>query len=249
MHKRTAPAILALSLLLLCSDAAFAVPIPKISIGVSQSNNPQELATSLQIMLLLSVLSLAPAILMLLTSFTRIIIVLSFLRQALGTPTIPPNQVLLSFALFLTFITMSPVITKIYKNAYKPFIEKKISQSVAAKNAIEPVREFMFRQTREKDIKLFMNASKLPKPRVRNDIPTMILIPSFAMSELKTGFEMGFALFLAFIIIDMVVASILMSLGMMMIPPMMVSLPIKILIFVMADGWYLVAQSLIQSIR
>ncbi len=236
-------------LLLFCSDVSYAAPVPKISLGISQSNNPQDLATSLQIMLLLTILSLAPAILMLLTSFTRIIIVLSFLRQALGTPTIPPNQVLLGFALFLTFITMSPVVTRIYQNAYKPFMEKRISQSVAAKNAIEPVREFMFRQTREKDIKLFMEASKLPKPRVRNDIPTMILIPSFAMSELKTGFEMGFALFLAFIIIDMVVASILMSLGMMMIPPMMVSLPIKILVFVMADGWYLVAQSLIQSIR
>ena len=249
MKIRAISVIASIPLLLLSFEAAAAAPIPKISLGISQSNNPQDLATSLQIMFLLTILSLAPAILMLLTSFTRIIIVLSFLRQALGTPTIPPNQVLLSFALFLTFITMSPVINQIYKNAYKPFVEKKISQSVAANNAIEPVREFMFRQTREKDIKLFMNASKLPKPRVKKDIPTMILIPSFAMSELKTGFEMGFALFLAFIIIDMVVASILMSLGMMMIPPMMVSLPIKILIFVMADGWYLVAQSLIQSIR
>jgi len=249
MRIRALSVIASIPFLLLSFEAAAAAPIPKISLGISQSNNPQDLATSLQIMFLLTILSLAPAILMLLTSFTRIIIVLSFLRQALGTPTIPPNQVLLSFALFLTFITMSPVINQIYKNAYKPFVEKKISQSVAANNAIEPVREFMFRQTREKDIKLFMNASKLPKPRVKKDIPTMILIPSFAMSELKTGFEMGFALFLAFIIIDMVVASILMSLGMMMIPPMMVSLPIKILIFVMADGWYLVAQSLIQSIR
>lgn len=249
MRIRALSIVVSIPLLLLSFEAAAAAPIPKISLGISQSNNPQELATSLQIMFLLTILSLAPAILMLLTSFTRIIIVLSFLRQALGTPTIPPNQVLLSFALFLTFITMSPVINQIYKNAYKPFVEKKISQSVAANRAIEPVREFMFRQTREKDIKLFMNASKLPKPRVKKDIPTMILIPSFAMSELKTGFEMGFALFLAFIIIDMVVASILMSLGMMMIPPMMVSLPIKILIFVMADGWYLVAQSLIQSIR
>jgi len=186
---------------------------------------------------------------MLLTSFTRIVIVLAFVRQAIGTQQIPPNQVLISLALFLTFITMSPVINDVYRNAYKPFTEKKISQQTAYNRAIKPVRDFMFRQTRQKDISLLMEASRLPRPKSREDVPTMVLIPSFALSEMKTGFEMGFALFLAFIIIDMVVASILMSLGMMMIPPMMISLPMKILIFVMADGWHLIAKSIIQSFR
>jgi flagellar biosynthesis protein FliP len=247
--KKISTALVSLLFIVKGNSWAAAVAIPKVSLGVSSSQNPQDLAASLQIVMILTVLSLAPAILMLLTSFTRIIIVLSFVRQAIGTQMIPPNQVLISFALFLTFITMSPVITEIHQNAYKPYVEKKISQSQAFNNAMNPMREFMFRQTRQKDIALIMEASKLPHPKSRKDIPTMALIPAFALSELKTGFEMGFALFIAFLIIDMVVASILMSLGMMMIPPMMVSLPLKILIFVMADGWYLVAKSLIQSIR
>jgi len=244
--------VFSLALWLISSGMAYAAPpvtLPKVSLGVTSTQNPGDIATSLQILVFLTVLTLAPAILMLLTSFTRIVIVLAFVRQAIGTQQIPPNQVLISLALFLTFITMSPVINDVYRNAYKPFIDKKISQKAAFDRAIRPVRDFMFRQTRQKDIALLMEASRLPRPKSRDDVPTMVLIPSFALSELKTGFEMGFALFLAFIIIDMVVASILMSLGMMMIPPMMISLPMKILIFVMADGWHLIAKSIIQSFR
>lgn len=235
----------------LLTSSSYAAPltIPKISIGVTQSSNPQDLSLSMQILFILTILSVAPSIIILMTSFTRIVIVLSFVRQALGTQMIPPNQVLLSFALFLTYVTMSPVINQINKTAYTPYIEKKISQTQALNKAMDPVREFMFRQTREKDIALLMEASRLPKPKKKGDIPTMILVASFVMSEMKTGFEMGFALFIAFIIIDMVVASVLMSLGMMMIPPMMVSMPLKILIFVLADGWNLVTKSIIQSFR
>lgn len=249
-HRVCTFAWLFLFILLLTSSAMGApADLPKLSIGISQSQNSQDIAMSLRIILFLSVLSLAPAIIMILTSFTRIIIVLAFVRQAIGTQQIPPNQILISFALFLTFVTMTPVITDIHQNAYKPMMENKISQQEALKKTMKPLREFMFKQTRKKDIALLMEASRLPQPRSKDDVPTMVLIPSFVLSELKTGFEMGFALFIAFIIIDMVVASILMSLGMMMIPPMMVSLPLKIMIFVMADGWHLVAKSLIQSLR
>lgn len=239
-------------LFLLCNHCGYTAPpmaIPRINIGITPSQNPQEVALSLQIFMLMTILTLAPAFVMLLTSFTRIVIVLSFLRQALGTQMIPPNQILISLALFMTFLIMSPTISEINKTAYKPYLEQKITQKEAISKAMEPIRGFMFRQTREKDIALFMKAANLPAPKKKKDVPNVVLIPAFAISELKTGFEMGFALFIAFIVIDMVIASILMSLGMMMLPPMMISLPLKVLLFVMADGWHLVVKSLIESFR
>jgi flagellar biosynthetic protein FliP len=239
-----------LFLLALCRSAYGAdASFPGLRISLTGGKSPGDLAVSLQILLALTVLSLAPAIFMVLTSFTRIIIVLGFVRQALGTQQIPPTQVLISFGIFLTFATMYPVISRINDVACRPYLQKKLSRTQALGRAQGPIREFMFRQTRTRDINLFMRAAKLKSPRSKDEVPTSLLIPAFVMSEMKTGFEMGFALFISFLIVDMAVASILMSLGMMMIPPMSVSLPLKILLFVLADGWFLVAKSLIESVR
>jgi len=221
--------------------------IPSIKIDWGGSNSKDEVASSLQILILITILSLAPAILIMMTSFTRIIIVLSFLRHAIGTQQIPPNQVLVSFALFLTFLTMYPTFKEVNRNAIKPYMEGAITQKRAISRAEVYMRRFMFKQTREKDLELFLYASETPQPNSKKDIPTMVLIPSFILSELRTAFTMGFTLFITFVIIDMVVASVLMSVGMFMLPPMMISLPIKIMIFVMVDGWYLVVKSILFS--
>lgn len=221
--------------------------IPRVRIDWGGSNSRDEVASSLQILILITILSLAPAILIMMTSFTRIIIVLSFLRHAIGTQQIPPNQVLVSFALFLTFLTMYPTFKLVNQSAIKPYMEGSISQKKAFVRAESYMRQFMFRQTREKDLELFLYASDTTRPNSKKDIPTMVLIPSFILSELRTSFTMGFTLFITFVIIDMVVASVLMSIGMFMLPPMMISLPIKIMIFIMVDGWYLVVKSIIFS--
>ncbi|MFN2528315.1 MAG: flagellar type III secretion system pore protein FliP [Candidatus Baltobacteraceae bacterium] len=223
------------------------VPIPNINIGLGQAHSPSQVASSLQILLLLTVVSLAPTLLVLLTSFTRVVVVLSFVRTALGTQQVPPNQVLVGLALLLTFFIMNPVITDINKNALQPYMKQKISQSVALDRAAVPLRKFMFRQTREKDIQLFYSMSKEPRPKEQKDVPSYILIPSFVISELKTAFEIGFAIYVPFIVIDMVVASILLSMGMMMIPPIIISLPFKILIFLLVDGWNLTVAAIFQS--
>jgi len=223
------------------------VTVPKIALSVNPAENPKDVAATLQIVLLLTILTLAPAILMLMTSFTRIVIVLSFLRQALGSQQIPPNQILIGLALFMTFFLMRPVGTEIYDKAWKPYSENKITLDKAVDEAVKPVRQFMFKQTREKDLALFIYLSKSPRPKNPNDVPTTVLIPAFVISELKTAFTVGFIIYVPFLIIDMVVASTLMSMGMMMLPPVMISLPFKILLFILVDGWHLLARALIVS--
>jgi flagellar biosynthesis protein FliP len=223
------------------------IPIPNINIGVGQAKSPHDVVGALQIMLLLTVLSIAPTLLVMVTSFTRIIIVLSFVRTAIGTQQSPPNQVLSGLALLLTFFVMAPVIKDVNANAVQPYLKGSISQQVALDRGAAPLRKFMFRQTREKDLQLFYSISKEPRPAEQKDVPTFILIPAFVISELKTAFEIGFALYVPFIVIDMVTASILLSMGMMMIPPILISLPFKILIFILVDGWNLTVAALFQS--
>jgi flagellar biosynthesis protein FliP len=222
-------------------------PIPTIKIGVGEAKDPEEVSVVLQILILLTVLSLAPAILIMMTSFTRLIVVFSFLRHALGTQTMPPNQILIGLSLFLTFFIMTPVWETVNEKAIIPYKEKKISQSVALEEAVKPVRLFMFKQTREKDLALFVNLAKIPRPKNREDIPTTVLLPAFMISELKTAFQIGCILYIPFLIVDMVVSSVLLSMGMMMLPPVMVSLPFKIILFVLVDGWNLIVGSLVKS--
>ncbi len=221
--------------------------IPAVKIGVEDAKHPGEVSITLQILFLLTILTLAPAILIMMTSFTRLVIVFSFLRHALGIHQMPPNQVLIGLSLFLTFFIMSPVWQSIKVNAYDPYMEKKLSQEKAFEEAIKPLRAFMFKQTREKDLALFIGLSKMPKPKSMEEIPTTVLLPSFMISELKTAFQMGFVLFIPFLVIDMVVSSILLSMGMMMLPPVMISLPFKVLLFVLVDGWHLIVGSLVKS--
>jgi flagellar biosynthetic protein FliP len=228
-------------------EAAPMIPVPNINIGVEAANNPKDVALSLQILFTLTVLTLAPSILIMMTSFTRIIVVLSFLRSALATQQMPPNQVLIGLALFLTFFTMSPYIDQVNKNALQPYVAGTITQETAVKEALKPMREFMFKQTRENDLALFVNLSELPRPESPDDVSTATLIPAFIISELKTAFQIGFLIYIPFIVIDMVVASTLMSMGMMMVPPVMISLPFKILLFILVDGWHLLIRSLITS--
>jgi flagellar biosynthetic protein FliP len=228
-------------------SAATTFALPHLDIGVKAANSPQEVSLSLQILFMLTVLSLAPAILMLTTSFTRIIIVLSFLRQAMGTQQIPPNQVLLGLALFLTFFNMNPVFSRINNEALQPYLNGKLPQAQALDKAVAPMRDFMFHQTREKDLALFVSLSKSPRPAGPADVPTMVLIPAFVLSEIKTAFQMGFIIYIPFLIIDMVVASTLMSMGMLMLPPVTISLPFKILLIVMIDGFHLIVRSLMTS--
>ena len=204
-------------------------------------------SNAIQILLMVGGLSLVPAALFTLTGFTRILIVLGFIRTGLGTPTAPPNQVLVGIAFFLTLFVMSPTLKEIKKEAYDPLQRGAITQTVALKRAEEPLREFMFDQTREKDIALFVGLAKIKDVKTRADVPTYVLIPAFVISELKTAFQIGFLIFLPFLIIDLVVASTLMSMGMMMLPPIFISLPFKILLFVLVDGWNLVTQSIVES--
>jgi flagellar biosynthetic protein FliP len=222
------------------------MPIPRIELGVGTANSPEQVAQSLQIIFFLTILSLAPAILIMTTSFVRIVIVLSFTRSALGTNQMPPNQVMIGLALFLTFFTMAPTWTKVNEQAFQPFMKGRINQEQALTKGFEPVRQFMFKQVRSKDLKLFLQVAKI-KPKNREEIPTQVLMPAFVVSELKTAFQIGFMIFIPFLVIDMIVASTLMSMGMMMLPPVMISLPFKILLFVMVDGWHLIVRSLILS--
>jgi flagellar biosynthetic protein FliP len=222
---------------------------PSVNIGVGQANSPKQVVGALQILLLLTVLTVAPTLLVMMTSFTRIIIVLGFVRTAIGTQQTPPNQVLLGLALLLTFFVMAPVIKDVNVNAVQPYLKNQISQQAALDRAATPLRAFMFRQTRDKDLQLFFSISKEPRPATQADVPTYVLVPAFVISELKTAFEIGFAIYIPFIVIDMVTASILLSMGMMMIPPVLISLPFKILIFILVDGWNLTVAALFQSFR
>jgi len=218
-----------------------------MSITVNQPQGPQQVVGSIQILLLITILSLAPAILILMTAFTRIVIVLSIIRSAIGTPQIPPNQVVVGLALVLTLFVMAPVWGTINHDALQPYLQGQLDQQTALDKAIQPLRDFMFRQTREKDLALFLALAKQPAPATPTDVPTSALIPAFVISELKTAFQMGFVIFVPFLIIDIVVSSALLSMGMMMLPPSLVSLPFKLLLFVMVDGWYLVVRSLVTS--
>ncbi|MFD1177204.1 flagellar type III secretion system pore protein FliP [Paenibacillus puldeungensis] len=221
-------------------------PIPNIGIQIGNSGG-QSGTSSLSIILLITVLSIAPAILVLMTSFTRIVVVLGFVRSSLGTQQMPPNQVLIGLALFLTLFVMSPTITTINHDALQPYIKGEITQSEAINKAAVPMKKFMYSHTRTKDLQLFMGYTKLEKPKSYADIPISVLVPAFAISELKTAFQMGFMIFIPFLIIDIVVSSVLMAMGMMMLPPVMISLPFKVLLFVLVDGWYLVVKSLLVS--
>jgi flagellar biosynthesis protein FliP len=225
------------------------LPLPNfnVSFGNGAGNKPADTVAMIRVVLLLTVLTLAPSILMMMTSFTRIIVVLSFLRQSLGTQQMPPNPVIVGLALFLSFFVMAPTYQKISDTALKPYLEERIDTETAYLNAEKPIREFMFAQTREKDLELFLSLSKLPKPQSREEVSTLVLIPAFVVSELNTAFQIGFLLYIPFLIMDMVVASLLMAMGMMMLPPMMLSLPFKILLFVLVDGWELVISSLVKS--
>ncbi|MHB0936630.1 MAG: flagellar type III secretion system pore protein FliP [Armatimonadota bacterium] len=222
-------------------------PIPNINLSIGQGKGTGDISSSLQIIFLLTILSLAPAIVMLVTSFARIIIVLGFTRSALGTQAIPPNSVLIGLAMFLTAFTMAPVWQDINTHALQPYIEHKIDYNTAVQRASLPVRDFLFRQTRESDLEMFVGMAKIPRPRTRADVPTYVLVPAFIISELKTAFTMGFFIFIPFVIIDLVVATVLMSMGMMMMPPVMISLPCKIMLFVLINGWSLIASGLVTS--
>jgi flagellar biosynthetic protein FliP len=221
--------------------------LPSLSLSFANSQKPSDLVSVLRIVVMLTVLSLAPAILIMMTSFTRIVVVLSFLRQALGTQQMPPNQLIVGLSLFLSFFIMAPTWKQISANAVEPYLAEKIDQKTAFERGEAPLREFMFNQTREKDLELFLSLSKEPKPQNRADVPTYVLVPSFIISELKTAFQIGFMIYLPFLVLDMVVASVLMAMGMMMLPPVVISLPFKLLLFVLVDGWELVVGSLAKS--
>lgn len=222
-------------------------PLPALRFGLERARGPQDVALTLQIVFLLTVLTLAPAILLLMTSFTRIVVVFSFLRNALGTQAMPPNQVLVGLALFLTFFIMGPTWNAVYTDAFGPYMDGKVSQAQALTLARPPVQKFMLAHTRERDIALFVQLSKAPRPRSPSEVPFAALVPAFVISELRTAFTIGFLVYVPFLVIDIVVASVLMSMGMFMLPPMMVSLPFKLIFFVLVDGWHLVVGSLARS--
>ncbi|MEJ5243633.1 MAG: flagellar type III secretion system pore protein FliP [Desulfomicrobiaceae bacterium] len=235
--------ILTIPTLALAADPA----LPSVSVQLGAATEPEKVALGLEILALLTVLSLAPAILLTLTSFTRIILVFHFLRQAIGIQQMPPNQVLAALAIFMTVVIMMPVGKRINDEALQPYLEERIGYREAMQRAEIPLRSFLFKHTREKDLSVFYAISGLEQPKTKDDVPTSILIPAFVISELKTGFQIGFLIYVPFLILDMVVASVLLSMGMMMLPPVMVSLPFKILLFVMVDGWNLLVVSLVNS--
>ncbi len=245
---------LAIGILVICFfslapavHAQTAIPIPKVTFGVSKATKPGDVAVTLQILFFMTILSLAPAILIMTTAFPRIIIALYFIRQALGTATMPPTQLLVGLALFLTFFIMAPTWSKVNEKAFQPYLKNKISLDSAYDAGVKPIRNFMLRQTREKDLAMMVHLAHLHRPNTPADIPTYVIVPAFAISEMRIGFEIGFLVFIPFMMIDLIVASVLMSMGMMMVPPMMISLPMKVLLFVLVDGWYLLVGSLVQG--
>jgi len=234
-------------LLLTMVPYAHAEALPDISINVGGSDSESSGTGTVTILLLITVLSIAPAILVLMTSFTRIVIVLGFVKTSMGTNTVPPSQVLVGLAMFLTFFIMAPTFNQINEVALQPYMQGEITQEQALEEAAKPMKEFMFKHTREKDLLLFLEYTQTEKPATYEDIPITTLIPAYAISELKTAFQMGFMIFIPFLVIDMIVASTLMAMGMMMLPPIMISLPFKILLFILVDGWYLIVRSLLLS--
>lgn len=227
------------------ADSAF----PSLNISLAEGDGPDSVVPAIKIVALLTILSVAPAILLMMTSFTRILIVLSFVRQALGTMQMPPNQVLVGLSLFLTAFTMSPVIDILNERAITPYLAKAITQDQALGEIAAPVKKFMLAETRESDIGLFYTISKKDRPKSAEDVPFTVLIPSFMISELKTAFQIGFMIYIPFLVIDMVISAILMALGMMMLPPTIVSLPFKLVLFVLVDGWSLIVGSLVKSFQ
>ena len=232
-----------LSILPSCAALSF----PNINIGMQTANTPQDFTNGLQILIWLTILSLAPSILIMTTCFVRLVVVLALTRQALGAGTLPPNQVLTSLALILTFFIMAPTFNEINEKALQPYMKNQITQQAALDRGIEPIRNFMFKQTHEKELALFVRMAKIETPKTKDDVPTYILIPSFILSELKTAFTIGFVVYLPFLVIDIVVSSVLVSMGMMFLPPTMIALPFKLIMFVMVDGWYLITKSLIEG--
>ncbi|MCI3919012.1 flagellar type III secretion system pore protein FliP [Paenibacillus sp. TRM 82003] len=247
--KRTLITALFAMVSMIVPQIAFAAetPIPGIDLSIGTSDEPGDVSSTLSIVLMLTVLSLAPAILIMMTCFTRIVIVLGFVRTSLGTQQMPPNQVLIGLALFLSFFIMAPTIGEINERAVQPYMQGELTQTEALSEAALPLKKFMASHTREKDLLLFLEYGNMPRPSSYEDIPLTALVPAFAISELKTAFQMGFMIFIPFLVIDMVVSSTLMAMGMMMLPPVMISLPFKILLFVLVDGWYLVVKSLLLS--
>lgn len=233
--------------MILSNSASAQTSVPTLSVNLSETDNPGDIVPALKIVAMLTILAVAPAILLMMTSFTRIVVVLSFVRQALGTQTMPPNQVIVGLAMFLTFFTMNPVISHVTENSLNPYLEKKITQEQAWDEAIKPIRKFMLAETRKSDLGMFFNIAKLPKPNVPEDVPMNVLMPAFMISELKTAFQIGFLIYIPFLIIDMVVSSVLMAMGMMMLPPTVVSLPFKLILFVLVDGWALIVDSVVKS--
>lgn len=234
----------------LLTSSAEAVPIiPSVNVEVGTADNPEQVASTLQVIAVLTLATIAPGILMMTTSFVRIVVIIGFLRNALATQNVPPNQVIISLAMFITFYIMAPYWSQANDNGLQPYLAGQISQEEAITNVLEPMREFMFRQTREADLALFVNLADAERPETQEDVSTFVLIPAFMISELKTAFQIGFMLYVPFIVIDMIVATTLMSMGMMMLPPVMISLPFKILLFVMIDGWHLLIRSIIVSFR
>ncbi len=236
--------------LLVCSlPAMSAVDIPTVNLSIGAPTEPKDLVNTLNIVIVLTLLVLAPSLILVMTSFLRLIVVFAFLRQAMGTQQTPPTQLLVSLALVLTLFIMEPMGKQAYENGIKPYMDKKIGYELAFDRAVEPFKKFMLRNTRESDLALFYRIRHLPNPKTEADVTLPVLLPAFMISELKTAFEIGFLIFLPFLVIDMVVSSVLMSMGMMMLPPVMISLPFKILIFVLVDGWHLLVGNLVESFK
>ena len=236
-----------ISLVFIGSWAMAQVTLPTMNLGFKTTQNPTEVVNTVKMVLVMTVLTLAPAILIMMTGFTRILIVLSFLRQAIGVQQMPPNQMLVGLSLFLTFFIMGPAFTEINQKAIQPYMNNQLSQDQAIDYTLAPLRKFMFNQTRDQDLALFIKLAQVEKPKTRADVPTLVLVPSFIVSELKTAFMIGFIIFLPFLIIDILAASVLMAMGMMMVPPAVISLPFKIMLFVLVDGWSLLIGSMVKS--
>lgn len=234
-------------MLLIPNSASAQTPLPKISVSVEEANTPQEVAQSIQIVILLTILALAPSILIMVTSFSRITIVFHFLRSALSTQTVPSNQILVSLALFLTFFIMRPVFDEINTNAIQPYLNAAISQQVAVQETVKPIKTFMLKHVGEKELELFVNISGATKPQTPDELKLSTIIPAFIISEIKIAFQIGFLIYLPMLLIDLIIASILLSMGMMMLPPVMISMPFKLLLFVLVDGWYLIVESLVKG--
>jgi flagellar biosynthetic protein FliP len=239
--------VIILLTLLISPWAVAQMTLPTMNLGFKTTDNPTEVVSAIRLILMMTVLTLAPAILIMMTSFTRIVIVFSFLRQAVGMPQLPPNQILVGLSLFLTLFIMGPAFKEINEKGLQPYMAGTLAQEQAITASLSPLRKFMFDQTRESDLSLFVRLAKVENPKTRADVPTLVLVPAFILSELKTAFQIGFIIFLPFLVIDIVASSVLMAMGMMMLPPVVISLPLKVMLFVLVDGWGLLVGSMVKS--